>query len=63
VPVRPQPIDNEAAAFAAIADRLRKVEDAQRSRLLPPGYSFNIVDGDLVITRKADGATTTLVFA
>ena len=63
MPARPQPIDNEVAADAEIMRRLRSVEDAQRSRQLPPGYDFNIVDGDLVIRRKSDGATSTLVFA
>lgn len=60
---RGQPIDNEAAGFEEFGRRLRDIEDALRSRLLPPGYVFNIVDGDLVITRQADGATTTWVFA
>lgn len=60
---RGQPIDNAEDSLEGIAKRLRSIEDAQRNRLLPPGYVFNIVDGDLVITRKSDGATATLVFA
>lgn len=60
---RGQPIDSEAAGFERSGKRQRTVEDTLVSRALPPGYVFNIVDGDLVITRQADGATSTMVFA
>lgn len=56
-------MDNEAAGFEEFGRRLRSIEESLANRLLPPGYVFNIVDGDLVITRTADGATTTWVLA
>lgn len=62
MPVRARAIEDEASATEDIYRRLRSIEDALRNRLLPPGYSFNVVDGDFVITRTGDGATTTLVF-
>lgn len=62
VPVRSQPIDTYASALDMIAKRIRKIDESLRSRLFPPGYRINIVDGDLVITRKSDGATSTMEF-
>ncbi len=62
MPPRNPPIDNIEAAFDLIGKRIRSIQDTQRERALPPGYSFNIVDGDLVIIRSADGATSTLAF-
>lgn len=61
MPVRAQGIDSDAAAFAQITNRLRTIEDSLRDRLLPPGYSVNVVAGNLQIVRS-DGATSTLVF-
>ena len=63
MPARPRPVETPEEAIADIYGRLRNIDDAMRDRLLPPGYFFNIVDGDLVITRKADGATSITVFA
>lgn len=62
MPVRDRGIDTDAAAFERINDRLRTIEDSLRNRLLPPGYTVNVIGGDIVIER-ADGATSTLVFA
>lgn len=60
---RPQPIDNIPAAFEKVNRRLRDIEDAMRDRLLPPGYKVSIAAGNIVLTRTADGATSTQVFA
>jgi hypothetical protein len=62
MPVRAQGIDSEAAAFELINKRLRRIEDSLRDRLLPPGYTVNVVAGNIEIQRS-DGATSTLVFA
>lgn len=62
MPARPQQIDNEAVAFERVNERLRKIEDAMRDRLLPPGYIVTQVGPHLVITRP-DGMNATLVFA
>lgn len=62
MPARPQPIDNESAAFERVNERIRKIEDAMRDRLLPPGYIIRTVGPHLVITRP-DGLNATLVFA
>jgi hypothetical protein len=62
MPVRSQGIDTEAAAFERINNRLRTIEDSLRDRLLPPGYTVNVVAGNIEIQR-GDGATSTLVFA
>lgn len=63
MPVRSQPIDSAGAAFKSHGRRIRTIEDALRDRLIPPGYTIDIVSGNLVVTRKSDGATSTLVFA
>lgn len=62
MPVRSQGIDTEADAFERINSRLRAIDDALRDRLLPPGYTVNVVAGNIQIQRS-DGATSTLVFA
>lgn len=61
MPARPQPIDDYAVAFERVNERIRKLEDALRDRLLPPGYIVTTVGAHVVITRP-DGATATLVF-
>jgi hypothetical protein len=61
MPVRAQGIDSEAAAFEQINTRLRRIEDSLRDRLLPPGYTVNVVAGNIQI-KRSDGATSTLVF-
>lgn len=61
MPVREHGIYTDADAFRHITDRLRMLEDAVRDRLLPPGYTVNVVGGNIVIQRS-DGATSTLVF-
>ncbi len=62
MPVRRQPIDDEAAAFEDVYKRIRKIDDTLRNRSVPPGYHVTIVGDDLVFTRESDGATSTLVF-
>lgn len=62
MPVRSQPIDSEAAAFTRIFQHLREIDDTLRGSALPPGYTFDTVAGQLVITRESDGATSTLDF-
>lgn len=59
---RPQAIDDAPAAFAEVFRRLRAMDDAMRDRMLPPGYHYNIVGGNLVVTSPA-GTTATLAFA
>lgn len=59
---RAKPIDSEEAAANDLYDRIRGIEEALRDRLIPPGYVINESAAGLVITRKADGATSTLSF-
>lgn len=63
MPPRMKPIESEADALGVLAEKIGRIEDSLRDRLLPPGYIVNTVAGNLVLTRTSDGATTTLVFA
>lgn len=59
---RGKPIDSDEAALNEVYERIRVINDSLTDRLLPPGFVINSIAGNLVITR-ADGATSTLVFA
>lgn len=55
-------IDDETALLSQMMQRLRNVEDAQRTRLLPPNYSFTVTEaGQLRVVNDVTGATATLV--
>lgn len=58
----PQMLTSEDAV-KVLAGRLDKLEDSVTDRMLPPDYFVNVVLGNVVITRRSDGLTSTLVFA
>lgn len=62
MPKRAQPIDNPTAGFQHVLERLDRIDDSLRDRLLPPGYVVRLGPGDDLTISSPSGTTATLVF-